>query len=212
MADCVCDKPLIRCDAFGCRCAICGGYERVSISPDLQKAIDDTRADIRAAARLSQAGAGGVVVKPIDWRDMTYQGVEEWIGHCALSQSFTIKDEGEDRLPYRFTVRPFLSGVTSFSTVTEAKAAAQADYEARILAALAASPSAVEPVALKGDVKEIVDRLRAVTGSTRRLCLDAAMMVEYLATPPATPVQPTASVEGVAVEAAQNIVRDGGAT
>ena len=77
-----------------------------------------------------------VAVKQIDWRDMTYKGVEEWVGHCALSQSFTIKDEGEDRLPYRFTVRPFLSGVTSFPTADEAKAAAQSDFETRIRSAL----------------------------------------------------------------------------
>lgn len=33
---------------------------------------------------------------------------------------------------------------------------------------------------LKGDAKEIVDRLRAVSGNTRRLSLDAAMMIEHL--------------------------------
>lgn len=44
------------------------------------------------------------------------------------------------------------------------------------------------------DAKEIVDRLRSVSGDTRRLCLDAAMMIEYLYTRPA----PTVSGEPVA--------------
>lgn len=82
-------------------------------------------------------------VKPIDWRDMTYEGVEEWVGHCALSQSFTIRDESKlcEGPEYRFTVRPFLSSRTSFPTAIEAKAAAQADYERRILSAIEPAPS-----------------------------------------------------------------------
>lgn len=79
-------------------------------------------------------------VRPIDWRDMTYKGVEEWIGHCALSQSFTIKDAGGSP-EYRFVVRPFLSGATSFPSADAAKDAAQADYEARILSALVTPPA-----------------------------------------------------------------------
>lgn len=34
---------------------------------------------------------------------------------------------------------------------------------------------------VSGDAKEIVDRLRRASGDARRLCLDAAMMIEYLA-------------------------------
>lgn len=85
----------------------------------------------------------GATVKPIDWRDMTYKGVEEWLGHCALSQSFTIKDEGplHEGSEYRFVVRPILSGRTSFPTADEAKAAAQADYEQRIRSALYPAPT-----------------------------------------------------------------------
>lgn len=91
------------------------------------------------AAGTSQA----LRVKFINWRDMTYNGVEEWVGHCALSQSFSIKDEGSQP-EYRFVVRPFLSDRTSFPTAEEAKAAAQADYVRRILSALQPLPRALD--------------------------------------------------------------------
>lgn len=56
-----------------------------------------------------------------------------------------------------------------------------------LIAVLAKPVSEAEQVALTGDTKEVVDRLRAVTGSTRRLCLDAAMLVEHLAKPASSP-------------------------
>jgi hypothetical protein len=89
-----------------------------------------------------------VTVKLIVWRDMTCNGVEEWVGHCALSQSFTIRDESElsEQPEYRFVVRPFLSPRTSFPTAAEAKAAAQADYERRILSAIEPAPAAYAQV------------------------------------------------------------------
>ena len=55
MGTCICDVPLIRCDGFGCRCAICGGYERRTISPGLQKAIDETRQKIAEAAQPARS-------------------------------------------------------------------------------------------------------------------------------------------------------------
>jgi len=106
--------------------------------------IVKTREALREAAiALATAAAeiermrGGVRVKAIDWRDMTYNGVEEWLGHCALSQSFIVKDEGTgEGDEFRFVVRPFLADRTSFPTVEAAKAAAQADYNARIRSAI----------------------------------------------------------------------------
>ena len=47
--------------------------------------------------------------------------------------------------------------------------------------------------AVRGDAKEIVDRLRKVEGDVRRLCLDAAMMVEYLYARPAEQAEPAAA-------------------
>lgn len=98
-----------------------------------------------------------VKVKQIDWRNMTYNGVEEWIGHCALSKSFTIKDEGSQP-EYRFVVRPFLSDRTSFPTADEAKAAAQADYERRILSALEPSPSGWNAGAFEAGAKAMREK------------------------------------------------------
>lgn len=55
MDHCTCDSPMIRCDHFGCRCAICGGYERRPISAGLQKAIDETRQRIAEAAQPARS-------------------------------------------------------------------------------------------------------------------------------------------------------------
>jgi hypothetical protein len=67
--------------------------------------------------------------------------------------------------------------------------------------ALASPPSPAVPVT--GDAKEIADRLRAVEGDNRRLCLDAAMMVEYLhgKTSPAVPVKPLAAARQAYLDA-----------
>lgn len=122
----------------------------------------------RLSPTTEAVSAEAVKVKPIDWRDMTYQGVEEWIGHCALSSSFTIKAEGSQP-EYRFVVRPFLSGETSFPTVDKAKAAAQADYERRILSALgpALAQGRDEPVAcwINKDVLAALGKDKIANGS-----------------------------------------------
>lgn len=59
------------------------------------------------------------------------------------------------------------------------------DLEA--VAKQAVQPTAPEAprAAVRGDAKEIADRLRKVEGDVRRLCVDAAMMIEYLYTRPA---------------------------
>ncbi len=61
--------------------------------------------------------------------------------------------------------------------------------EANSIASAPAQAEALPAGVVKGDAKEIVDRLRAVTGSTRRLSLDAAMMIEHLAALSSAPAQ-----------------------
>lgn len=127
-------------------------------------------------ARLSQAGAGGVVVKPLEWRHVD---VEWFEAHTPLGM-YEVSDVGwsfEPSLKRRYSESP---------SADEAKAAAQVDYEARILAALAPSPSAGVKCTYCGDTGTIPDR---VDGEIT--CTECGY-----ATPPA-PVQ-TASVGAVA--------------
>jgi len=77
-------------------------------------------------------------VRPIDWRDHTYADVPEFIGHHAFG-SFTVKFDQSYTLPW--TLKPYVPAGSNFATLDEAKAAAQADYEARILSALTPAPT-----------------------------------------------------------------------
>lgn len=123
-------------------------------------------------ARLSQAGAGGVVVRPLEWRTfdkhLSAQAAPVGVYGVLCAEGFELRLSGE--------------WIGRFDSYQAAKAAAQADYEARIRSALAASPSAV------------ASHEQPVGETQPTLCSTAATQPR--------PVQPTASVEAVR-EAAQ---------
>lgn len=97
-------------------------------------------ADAALRARLSQAGAGGVVVKPLEWGHIRATAVcsERYDAVGAdMTYSVYLRDGGNIQWGKNHTTPVF-----DVASLDEAKAAAQADYEARIFAALAPSPSA----------------------------------------------------------------------
>lgn len=99
-------------------------------------------------ARLSQAGAGGgVVVKPLEWEHSTGHLPHQEVWSSGDPWMFWIVKNGDE--PYVWCENLGFADMVpaspvrgSYATLDEAKAAAQADYEARVLAALAPSPSA----------------------------------------------------------------------
>jgi hypothetical protein len=139
---------------------------------------------------LSQAGAGGVVVRPLTW-------VSHAWGCEAEGGRYRIEDNGTNWIDDRYwlfvNVGLLSNSRSKFATLDEAKAAAQTDYKARILAALAPSPSAGEPRAWIANDPEGGPYL---TWSAKAAANYPDPIALY-ATPPATPVQPIASVEAV---------------
>lgn len=167
--------------------------------PDMCLITREELAEFMSRARLSQAGARGVVVKPLEWRH--FDNGDAWAQTgCGLCY-FARRDGSWAHRNGDF--------VTVGTTLDEAKAAAQADYEARILAALAPSPSAGEPEerVLARVASIICEETCGLTSECRsREAAKALLDKGYLTTPPATPVQPTASVEAVAWRAVSDFV------
>lgn len=187
--------------ASGIGLRIAAEYAKGGPGVRLAKEIAD--AILAERARLSQAGAGGVVVKPLRWRrrrrgsDDFY--VETDVGEYCVglvhSSYAAIRRSIRDAQLHDEVLHRGLG-------LEEAKAICQADYEARIRSALAASPSAGEPVAWQlqfddgawspalyneHDAKAALAKVRGgVVAAIRPL----------YATPPAPPIP--ASVEAVA--------------
>ena len=175
--------------------------ERLAAMQDATTEIETLR------ARLSQAGAGRGVVKPLAWRKYR-NGDEEAV--TPFGTIYTAYASGY----WRTNKAPKF--IAAGKDVASAKAGAQAswDDEVRKLiasAALAPSPSAGEPnkediarivySAMKwaaeraetGKPTEWVDRGNSLAQTQARWF--ASHITALYATPPATPVQPTASVE-----------------
>lgn len=110
-------------------------WSRLS-SPILEALIAAPDADAQAQeiARLR----AGPYVKPLEWRDLTYGMQPHWTANHSFG-SIDIRQEGED-LEWRWVVRPFIGGRSNWPTLEEAKADAEADYRARVRAALGAAP------------------------------------------------------------------------
>lgn len=75
-----------------------------------------------------------VAVKALEWVEET-QYLEVWRAWPDCGLVFTVEDDGFSSSKYRTSVGQKVIGY--FSTLIEAKAAAQADYEARVRSALA---------------------------------------------------------------------------
>jgi hypothetical protein len=96
---------------------------------------------LKAEARLATARADAVRVKPLVWKT----------GQALTSTgNYIVVQEDWDQEPFWFVLRNGKPAgkLGEHSTEEAAKAAAQADYEARILAALEPTPSAPSPEAV----------------------------------------------------------------
>lgn len=92
----------------------------------------------RAAPRPPSVPVG---VKGLKWKDLSYKGELDLIAHTPFHTYHITKD---DTCEWPFILRPFVSGQSNYTSIADAKATAQADYEQRVRCALEAAPSAVE--------------------------------------------------------------------
>ena len=107
-------------------------------------AFHSTAADVLAKSALSTSG-----VKALEWRDESHHdgegGVDWWMQADTPFGAITLTHNSRHTLPW--LLEPFRPGLSSnFSTQDEAKAAAQADYEARILSTHEPAPATVTEV------------------------------------------------------------------
>lgn len=79
------------------------------------------------------APAAGVKVKALRWLDVGTPTELDLIAHTPFDTFHISRD---DACEWPIILRPFITGQSNYQTVEEAKAAAQQDYEARILSAL----------------------------------------------------------------------------
>ena len=107
------------------------GYPSIS---NARAALADAQA--QEIARLKATVT--VDVKPLEWRDLTYGMRPHWTANHPFG-SIDIRQEDED-LEWRWVVRPFIGGRSNWPTLEEAKADAEADYRARVRAALGDAP------------------------------------------------------------------------
>lgn len=73
-------------------------------------------------------------VKPLEWRDLTYEGPPEFLAHHPFGRYTITREEGYSEWPW--VVRPFLTAGSNFQTLADAKSEAEADYIGRVLSAL----------------------------------------------------------------------------
>lgn len=84
------------------------------------------------------ADAGEPCVKALEWRDLSYKALDMVASHPFCGE-YHVTEEREHEWP--FVVRPFLTSQSNYQTFDEAKAACEADYEARIRSALVPATS-----------------------------------------------------------------------
>lgn len=103
-------------------------YERLTKEHVAKAAIE---------AAISTGALPSLKVKALEWEDEDEgQGLECWRARPPLGPIYTLEDDGFSSLKYHVTANQLVLG--TFKDLATAKAAAQADYEARIRAALSA--------------------------------------------------------------------------
>lgn len=88
-----------------------------------------------AAINAYRQRTEGGVVKALEWRDHSYHDEEVWVAWTPW-EDYRIKREIKEEFSHPYVLRPFIGGISNYVSIDEAKAAAQADYEARIRSAL----------------------------------------------------------------------------
>lgn len=119
--------------------------------------------DYAALEAQLAARTGAVRVKALEWD--TYDHITKAL--CLFGGLYAIMEyKGMDH-PFKLETRGWFDGVGgAFLTLGEAKAAAQADYEQRILSALSPVPEAQQEP--EGNGQRIIDGLNDAVAMTRR--------------------------------------------
>lgn len=106
----------------------------------------------------ASAGAEYAAVKPLEWRDHSFDGSTLWIARTPFDDYRITKEDAE----WPYVVRPFRTPQSNYQTIEEAKADCEADYEQRIRAAIAALPApAVESVTVEELQSFIVGNMKS---------------------------------------------------
>jgi len=77
---------------------------------------------LRSAARTGP----DVAVKPLEWRDHSFDGSILWIARTPFDDYQITKEEYAE---WPYVVRPFRTPQSNYQTIEEAKAVCEADYE-----------------------------------------------------------------------------------
>lgn len=149
------------------------GIEVVSKRPqtdDLAMVTLGTLAKLASPSPPPSAGVDAVAVKALEWRE--FEGV--WNARPTSGPRYTVRRfyDAWDLLIDDHYAKPYVHGWRDTYQLDEAKAAAQADYEARIRSALTLAKPASEPA--DGGVREkcasIVDAAAEVARSQADEC------------------------------------------
>jgi hypothetical protein len=99
--------------------------------------------------------AVGVRVKPLRWLDVGTPSELDLIAHTPFD---TFQISRDDTCEWPIVLRPFITSQSNYQTVEEAKAAAEAEFERRILSTLASS----ERSGREADAKVASDALTVI--------------------------------------------------
>jgi hypothetical protein len=99
--------------------------------------------------------AVGAKVKPLRWLDVGTPSELDLIAHTPFDTFHISRD---DTCEWPIVLRPFITSQSNYQTVEEAKAAAEAEFERRILSALASS----ERSGREADAKVASDALTVI--------------------------------------------------
>lgn len=151
----------------------------------MYRPVEYVRADLCAA---QPAEAGRVSVKPLVWNEGLWSGQPAWFADCGFGCWTLVKHRVHDN---RISVDDLRGELheEDYATFDEAKAAAQADYERRILAALTVAPAAQEPVAWRLSAQGLAAKFTdSILYAEMMMDRDRGWEVTPLyATPPAAP-------------------------
>jgi len=135
--------------------AVDSGAPRSVVAGRTREAFEDQSEDTKnrwrkfARAALSASGAGRASVKPLEWRETSY-GLPETLTVVGVYR-IVHAGNGGWLVSVKGDALPANDGRTNFATLDDAKAAAQADYERRIMSALhplgSGEPDRAKPVA-----------------------------------------------------------------
>lgn len=97
----------------------------------------ERREVVHAILTAAENARKAPIVKPLEWADES-EGLECWRARPPLGPIYTLEDDGFSSRKYHVTANQLVLG--TFNSLATAKAAAQADYDQRILSDLSTPP------------------------------------------------------------------------